>query len=138
MKWTTAGLGAWALAGTLLLPAVSEADHVRHRGRSEHAYDRGFDRGLEDGARSGGRDGRHREPFGFWRDHLYRDGDSGYRGRYGSHRVYVNGYRAGYERGYREAYRAERRHDRHACYEHHDHHRAGCRDDVVVRARKRW
>ena len=42
--------------------------------------------------------------YNFWNDRRYRNGDSGYKRRYGPKHKYVAGFRRGYEEGYRRAY----------------------------------
>ncbi len=67
------------------------------------AVQRGFDEGYREGLDAGRRNNRY-DPIG---ERLYRSGDSGYNGRYGSRDQYKNEYRTafrqGYDRGYREA-----------------------------------
>lgn len=67
----------------------------------------GFENGFNDGYREGldaSRKGRRYDPVG---EKRYREGDHGYKGRYGSRdyykRDYREGFRAGYDRAFREA-----------------------------------
>lgn len=113
-SFTATGLVA---ASMLAIPAPSAADvrigvgiHIDNGYRRERYYQDtygvGYDRGYEDGYREGGKDGRRHERYSFWDEGRYRDGDSGYKGRYGPRWEYRNGYRRGFEAGYRQGYEA--------------------------------
>ena len=118
MKTTWLMAGMLAVAGTMAVPARSEAavrvgivlvGHSDYRAdyRADYrpgAYRAGYDRGLNDGAREGNRDGRRGEAFSFWDEGRYRR--AGYHSRYGSRSAFQAGYRSGFEAGYRQAYYA--------------------------------
>jgi hypothetical protein len=78
--------------------------YYRDGRRGGGAFDEGYSRGYDDGAKEGSKDGRRGTRFELQREGRYRDGDSGYRDRYGSRSSYVSGYRRGYEEGYRRGY----------------------------------
>jgi hypothetical protein len=80
--------------------AVPRGDRGYGYGAYEIAFEKGYEEGLEDGRKD--RDRRRR--FDPARHDEYRDGDHGYRERYGSRHRYVHGFRSGYERGYRDGY----------------------------------
>jgi hypothetical protein len=68
------------------------------------AFEEGYARGYDEGAKEGSKDGRKGKRFELWREGRYRDGDHGYKDRYGSRARYVSGFRSGYEEGYRRGY----------------------------------
>ena len=77
----------------------------RYYGRAG-AFDEGYTRGYEEGAKEGSKDGKRGNRFELWREGRYRDGDHGYKDRYGSRATYTSGFRRGYEEGYRRGYRS--------------------------------
>jgi hypothetical protein len=106
---------AAAAALLLLAPAVSRADdddrwrdddwRWRRDGyRYGGAHQFGFNEGYGEGLKEGRKDRDKRRSFELYREDRYRDGDHGYKSRYGSRWDYVRGFRGGYERGYREGY----------------------------------
>lgn len=74
-----------------------------YRGRGI-AFEEGYARGYDEGAKEGSKDGRRGTRFELWREGRYRDGDHGYKDRYGSRGNYISGYRSGYQEGYRRGY----------------------------------
>jgi hypothetical protein len=68
------------------------------------AFDEGYLRGFDEGAKEGSKDGRRGARFELWQEGRYRDGDHGYKDRYGSRANYVSGFRSGYEEGYRRGF----------------------------------
>ena len=63
-----------------------------------------FDRGYREGIQRGADDARDGQRFEPERDRVYRDGDNGYNGRYGSREQYRIEFRRGFTSGYREGY----------------------------------
>lgn len=119
-KWMMTGL--LAAAGFVMVPTTSQAGlSVRinlggpryGHGDGRYAYNRGQERGYHEGLKAGDNDARHDRHFAPQRHGRYRDGDHGYKGRFGPRGAYANGYRDGFERGYRQAFgRWGRRYDR--------------------------
>lgn len=68
------------------------------------AFEEGYARGFDEGAKEGSKDGRRGTRFELWQEGRYRDGDHGYKDRYGSRANYVSGFRSGYEEGYRRGF----------------------------------
>jgi hypothetical protein len=109
-RWLMKSLAATGLlaASMLAMPASSQADvrigvGIRLDGHSNRiAYDQGY----EDGYHEGRKDGHRRDRYGYWDEGRYRDGDHGYKGRYGPRWEYRNVYRRGFEEGYRRGYRS--------------------------------
>lgn len=117
-------LAITALAVLMLSAAPADAQvyrpHPERDGWGSHGYPArygpGFEFGFEDGYRDGydaARRGRHYDPY---RERRYREGDSGYRRRFGPRDLYRRDYRqgflTGYDRGYRDAMRSRRHWDR--------------------------
>jgi len=68
---------------------------------SDHGYRDGYAQGRDDA-----RDGDRYDPI---RSRRYREGDSGYQGRYGSRDEYKREYRSAFQDGYRQGYAGGRR-----------------------------
>jgi hypothetical protein len=84
---------------------VVQAGHVHHTGPAEMAFRQGYRRGERDGARYGRADARHhRRPLPE-RHQRFREGDRGYKHRYGPHGAYVDGYRQGFQVAYRTGFK---------------------------------
>ena len=78
------------------------------RGYQDPAFARGYSDGWEHGAD----DGRDHDRYDPVRHGVYRDGDDGYSGSYGSKDAYKNNYRTGFRQGYEEGYRSGNRYRR--------------------------
>ena len=78
----------------LLSPTLASAQGI------SNGYDRGYREGVEQGEQDS-RQGREPRVDG---NSVYRDGDRGYQGRYGSRDVYRTDFRRGFASGYREGY----------------------------------
>ncbi len=103
--------GLLSTAALLFPPANAQAGvsfslgvRVHGHGDGRYAYDAGYERGYREGFRCGRDDARDHRGYGWYRHDAYRDGDRGYRGRFGPRGPYVNGYRGGFEVGYRESF----------------------------------
>jgi len=84
---------------------------------ARHAYDAGHERGYRDGRRRGAHDARLHRRYDPERHQRFRDGDHGYRQRYGPRTASVSGYRRGFEKGYHGSYvRTAGFHPRHRGY----------------------
>jgi hypothetical protein len=79
---------------SLLSPTLASAQGI------SNGYDRGYREGVEQGAQDS-RQGREPRVDGH---SVYRDGDRGYQGRYGSRDVYRTEFTRGFASGYREGY----------------------------------
>ena len=95
---------------TVLLTALVLASPAAAQGRDTPVFRRGyqdpaFSRGQSEGYRRGFEDGRRGDRYDPVRYREYRDGESGYYGRYGSRDSYRNSYRDGFRQGYEEGYR---------------------------------
>jgi len=84
---------------------VIQAEHVHHPGPAERAFREGYRRGERDGARYGRADARHHRRPQPERHQGFREGDSGYKHRYGSRGAYVDGYRQGFQVAYRTSFK---------------------------------
>lgn len=120
------GTSRWWVTGAAALVALAAAGaanadprHTRDRGawRGERGYgERGyysggriaFEKGYEEGLEDGRKDRDRRRRFDPARHDEYRDGDHGYRERYGPRYEYVRGFRSGYLRGYRDGFDVRR------------------------------
>jgi hypothetical protein len=69
----------------------------------------GFDRGYRDGIDKGRDDGEDHRAFDPRRQKWFRDGDRGYKDKYGPKWSYENAYRDGFLRGYDQGYREKSR-----------------------------
>ena len=78
---------------------------LRRKLRVQPGYDRGYREGLDKGRN----DGKHHDWYDPRRQKWYRDGDRGYKDKYGSRRTYENSYRDGFLRGYDQGYRERSR-----------------------------
>lgn len=116
------GTSRWWMAGAVALTALAVAGSasaesrdgyrgraVRRGDRAYHgAYPVAFEKGYEEGLEDGRKDRDRRRHFDPARHDEYRDGDHGYRGRYGPRYEYVRGFRSGYLRGYRDGFDVRR------------------------------
>lgn len=68
-----------------------------------------YDKGYRDGLEKGRDDARHNKSYDPVRQDWYRDGDRGYKSRYGSKDQYKLAYRDGFEAGYRSSYESNAR-----------------------------
>lgn len=68
------------------------------------SYSPALDNGYRLGFGAGSNDRAYRESYRVDRNKTYRDGDSGYRGEYGSRDDYKRAFRSAYEQGYRDGY----------------------------------
>jgi hypothetical protein len=64
----------------------------------------GYDRGYREGVQLGEQDGRQGRESQFERSSVYREGNLGYQGRYGSRDAYRDDFRRGFASGYRTGY----------------------------------
>lgn len=78
-------------------------------GRGSYGYSEAVERGLREGYQKGREDARDRDPYDPRRHKWYREGDRGYKSRYGSRERYKDAYREAFLRGYAQGYRE---HDR--------------------------
>ena len=63
-----------------------------------------YNLGYREGERQGEQDARRGRGFDLERDPAYRDGDRGYKGRFGDRGAYRDRFRAGFANGYRASY----------------------------------
>ena len=104
--------GVAALLGLTMASPVLAEPYDRYRGGArarDYRYESyggrvGFEKGYEDGLKRGRRDGDRGDRFDPTRDGRYREGDHGYKSRYGPRSLYVRSYRRGYEEGYRDGF----------------------------------
>jgi hypothetical protein len=102
--------GALLVGLSLLAPPACSSHYpgaVYHHGDHwdvSQGRDRAYDRGYHDGVKAGMKDWRRERRFDVWRHRRYRNGDSGYRSRYGPPSYYRRAYRAGFRAGYRVGY----------------------------------
>jgi hypothetical protein len=147
------GTSRWWVTGAVALLAlatagVANADHRDGRGRAVGRGDRGyygagriaFEKGYEEGLEDGRKDRDRRRRFDPARHDEYRDGDHGYRDRYGSRYQYVRGFRAGFLQGYRDGFDVRRygrdSRDRYGRYDDR-YDRYGDRDGVIYEEPRR-
>jgi hypothetical protein len=71
-------------------------------------YSAAWENGYRLGYGSGSNDRTYRSSYDVDRNKTYRDGDSGYRGEYGSKDQYKREFRDAYESGYRDGYDGRR------------------------------
>jgi len=91
-------------------------------------YSSAWDNGYRLGYGAGSNDRSSRSSYDVDRNKTYRDGDSGYRGEYGSKDQYKRDFRSAYESGYRDGYdgrrsqldSGNRRYDRDNRYDRND------------------
>jgi hypothetical protein len=120
------GTSRWWVTGAAALVALAAAGAANadprdardrgawrgDRGYGGRGYDRGdriaFEKGYEEGLEDGRKDRDRRRRFDPARHDEYRDGDHGYRERYGPRYEYVRGFRSGYLRGYRDGFDVRR------------------------------
>ena len=72
-------------------------------------YSEAYDRGLREGEQKGREDAKDGDRYDPRRHNWYRDGDRGYKDRYGSREQYKAAYRDAFERGYAQGYRVRLR-----------------------------
>ncbi|MBI4851624.1 MAG: hypothetical protein HY819_07505 [Acidobacteria bacterium] len=77
-------------------------------GNSYSYYSAAWENGYRLGYGAGSNDYSYRNSYDVDRNKAYRDGDSGYRGEYGSKDQYKREFRSAYESGYRDGYQGRR------------------------------
>jgi hypothetical protein len=122
MKLTPTTGALFAAVSLLAMPACSAHhpgtyhDPGYHYDDYRRGRERAYERGYRDGLKAGAKDWERHRRFDPWRHGRYRDGDSGYRSRYGPRGHYRRAYRTGFRTGYELGYTSPRgwRHTRRA------------------------